>query len=257
MAMFIGPKHSGKTVAACSFIEPDKMVKVFDFDGRIRGLLGAPWIDRSKIDYEYYPPKTPDKTTMERVNNDFEVLQIQCQDGKSPYGTVILDSLTSQTSALIADAIPLTHANRKGKNIGTVAMAGPEDYGYESTGTDQIMRFLRSLPIKNVILTAHIVDRIGKLVPDDDFSERGVIGEKLSVRDKIGTNTMIYFDHIFRFDRKMVGGRERFFVKFISDIACTSFENMPTGEIDITGKPFNSLMLELANKGMSNPRRGC
>jgi hypothetical protein len=261
-ALFVGPKHSGKTVAACSFIKdnPDPLkdkIKVLDFDGRIRGILGAPWIDRKMIDYEYYPPRLGIKTATvyEKLNSDLETMLLQYQVGQSVYNTIIGDSLTAECFALMCDAVPMTHKTEqgkdKGKRIGTMNMPGPEDYGFEAAGTYSFLAFLRSFPAQNVIVTAHIVDKFGKLNPDDKYSESVVVGEKLSIRDKIGTNIGIYFDHIFRFERRMIGYEEHFFVRFISSIACTSFQGMPTEEIDITGKNFYKTMLEYAAKGQT------
>jgi hypothetical protein len=256
VGMFVGPKHSGKTVAACSFVSLDplsnnkKLIKVFDFDGRIRGLLGAPWIDRSIVDYTYFEPRTGtgQKTAFERVNTECELLLANA----SRYGTVIADSLTAETFAFLQDAIPLTHLKTNesgqkrevGKKLGTMHMPGPEDYGFEANGTYQFLAFLRSLPIQNIIVTAHLVDRFGKPPkPDgsgpDPYAESVVIGEKLSIRDKIAANSLIYFDHIFRFERRMnYGQKERFFVRFKSDFACTSYPGLPDTEIEITGKDF-------------------
>ena len=251
-ALFVGPKHSGKTVAACSFLKPlpsQSRLKVLDGDGRIRGILGAPWIEKDRIDYDYYPPKLADndKTFFQRVNADLEVLLYNIQKGKNPYETYVGDSATSFCRNLVLDAIPLTHQDGKGKSIGTMQMAGPADYGFESTGMDAYLSFLRSLPI-NVIVTAHVVDRYGKSNPNDPYSENIVIGEKLSLRDKISTNMSIYFDHIFRFDRVMQGGHERFFVEFINNIASTSFPNMPIGKQDITGKAFYPYLMDLVGR---------
>jgi len=244
-ALFVGSKHSGKTVAACSFKkDPAKRLKVLDFDGRITGLLGAPWIDRSRIDYEYYPPRVGNnqKPMYTRINDDMEAMLVQTNMSQSPYEGVIADSLTAETFGLLCDSVPMTHANNKGKKIGVMNMAGPEDYGFEAQGTYNLMAFLRSLPIPFVIVTAHVVDKFGKLKPDDPFSESVVVGEKLSIRDKIGTNIGIYFDHIFRFDRKVLYGKEKFTVQFRSAIACTSFSQLPEGEIDITGKSFQDVL---------------
>ena len=49
MGLFIGPSGCGKTVAECSFPGP---IKVLDFDGRIRGILGAAWLDKALIEYD-------------------------------------------------------------------------------------------------------------------------------------------------------------------------------------------------------------
>jgi hypothetical protein len=250
MALFIGAKHSGKTCAATSFVrDPQKRTKVLDFDGRIRGILGAPWIDKNRIDYEYYPPRVGNNQTptYQKINNDMEAMLVQCNTAQNPYETVICDSLTAETFALVCDAIPLTHQGNKGKKLGVMNMAGPEDYGFEATGTYNLMAFLRSLPIPYVIVTAHIVDKFGKADPENPFSESVITGEKLSIRDKIGTNIGIYFDHIFRFERRMVGAQERFFVRFRSSIACTSFAELPNGEVDITGKSFHDVLLSYIN----------
>ncbi len=249
MALFVGKKHSGKTVAACSFKrEPNKRTKVYDCDGRIRGILGAPWIDKNRIDYEYFPPRVGknDQTFYERINNDAEVMLVQCRTNQNPYETVVGDSLTAITFALMCDAVPLTHQNAsgkdKGRKLGTLNLTGPEDYKFESQGTYNLMAFFRSLPIPYIIMTAHIVDRYGKMDTEDKYSESVVVGEKLSLRDKIAENIGIYFDHIFRFERRMVGLKEHFYVQFRSSIACTSFAELPSGEIDITDKSLHEVI---------------
>lgn len=257
-ALFVGPKHGGKTVAACSWrdAEKKKKIKVQDFDGRIRGILGAPWISKEHIDYDAYPPRIAgnDKTVYERVNDDLEFLLTDVQKNKSPYETIVCDSATSFCRNLILDAIPLTHTAKGeggreklvGKRIGTLEMAGPSDYGFESTGFDAYLSFLRSLPM-NVIVTGHLVDKYEK--PKDDegktnpYGENVVTGQKLSLRDKIAANCTIYFDHIFEFTRKMSGGKERFYVEFIGDIACTSFTGLTPGKHDITDKNFYEFVM--------------
>lgn len=243
MGLFIGPSGSGKTVAECSFPGP---IKVLDFDGRIRGILGAPWIDKSQIEYDYYPPRISGdgKPTYERINQDLEALLVMVSTNKCPYKTIILDSITSQTFAMLCDAVPLTHkgdSGSKGKKIGTLNMAGPEDYGFEATATYNLMAFLRSLPL-NILVSAHIIDRYGKADPNDKYSERVIVGEKLSIRDKIGENIQIYFDHVFRFSKSDNG--LKYTVQFRGDLARTSFEKLPNGSIDITGKNFYKAMME-------------
>jgi hypothetical protein len=254
MALFVGPKHSGKTVAACSWLT-DKRIKVSDFDGRIKGILGAPWIRKDKIDYDYIPPRSSsDKIFFQRVNTDLEALLTLVNTGRCPYETYIGDSITSFCKNLMLDSIPLTHAEGKGKKIGVLEMPGPADYGFESVGVDSYMSFLRSLPL-NIIVTAHVIDRYDKPTITDErgrtykdpYAESVVIGEKLSLRDKLSATVPNYFDHIFRFDRKLVRGEEHFFVEYINDIACTSFPNLKPGQHDITGKDFRNYTLNLVN----------
>lgn len=260
MALFVGEKHGGKTCAAASWRDPakNKKVKVLDGDGRIRGLLGAPWIDLSTVDYDYYPPKSAAESEkyffFEKVNKDLEHMISEIKQGKSPYETYVCDSATTFCKNLIIDALPLTHEAGKGKRLGTLNMAGPEDYGFEATGMDGYLTFLRSLPI-NVIMTAHIVPKFDKpRLPSgakDTYADSIIVGEKLSLRDKIGVNIANYFDHIFQFERKVEGGKEKFYVEYIGDYACTSFPGMPVGQQEITGKNFREFTLALANKASS------
>jgi hypothetical protein len=255
MALFVGAKHSGKSCAAASFekgLSDDKFIHFLDFDGRIGGVKTAPGVNLKKISYKYYPPRVGKNQTpfYQQINQDMEAVLAQTASGQCPYGGLVGDSLTAECFALICDAIPLTHTKKTdsgqtrnvGKSIGIMNMAGPEDYGFEATGTYNLMAFLRSLPMKYIILTAHLVDKFGKADPENPFSESIVVGEKLSLRDKIGTNIGIYFDHIFRFERRMVGSQERFFVRFRSNIACTSYSQLPNEEVDITGKNFYEVL---------------
>ena len=249
MALFVGESGSGKTVAACSFPKP---IDVDDFDGRIRGLLGAPWIDRKGISYDYYPPRlstgSTDTPNYVKINQKMESYMMMAGMGRIDLQTKVLDSLTSETFALLCDAIPLTHiegrGSKGGKSIGKMQMAGPEDYGFEATGTYNLLSFLRSVPIPNVIVSAHYVDRYGKVDPNNDFSESVIVGKKLSVRDKIGTNIMPYFDHVFEFRRHI----NRYYVKFRGELARTSYASLPNDEIEITGKSLYDVMMSYIQK---------
>jgi hypothetical protein len=245
VGLFVGRSGSGKTVAECSFPGP---IDVLDFDGRIRGLLGAPWIDRSRINYEYFPPKG--ENVVDKLNKKLDYYQTAARAGQPLPETLVLDSLTSECFAMVQQALGLTHTlgdkntKKVGKYLGQVAMAGPEDYGFEAQATYDIISFMRSVPIKNIIVSAHIVEKYGKLDPDNPYADSVPIGEKLSVRDKIGENIQIYFDHIFRFDRRELNGRINFFVKFRSDIARTSYNQLPDGEVDITGVSFYDKLMQ-------------
>lgn len=244
VGLFVGRSGSGKTVAECSFPGP---IDVHDFDGRIRGILGAPWIDRSNINYFYYPPK--EIGLVDTLNKRLEYYQMAAKTNQPLPKTVILDSITSECQAMVQQALGLTHSpgdkntKKVGKYLGGVAMAGPEDYGFEAQATYDIISFLRSVPIQNIIISAHLVEKYGKIDPDNPYADSVPIGEKLSVRDKIGENIQIYFDHIFRFDRRELNGGIKFYVKFRSDIARTSYSQLPEGEVDISGKNFYETLM--------------
>lgn len=235
--LFVGRSKSGKTVAECSF--PGNTY-VFDFDGRIRGLLGAPWIDRSKIQYDYFPPREPGVLT--RLNQKFDSMLAASSARQLNLDTIILDSVTSECSLLIQQALPTTHKDGKGLKFETFNVTGPEDYKLESQGIMATLSFLRSLPVKNVIVSAHIIPKWGKADSSNKFSENVQIGEKLSITDRLGENVLIYFDHVFRFSREVINDKETHFVEFRTDLANTSFEKLPVGRHDVTGKNFYETM---------------
>lgn len=257
IGLFIGRSGSGKKAAGCSFPGP---IKYFDFDGRVRGLLGATWIDRSKVDYTYYPPmraSDTDKNVFAKLNDELAGIQAQSRAGQLPYKTIYLGSLTGEAFSFLQDAIPLTHKSKDGKtttgkSIGTLQMPDPGDYGYQSQAMQQVLAFFRSIPGINVIVAAHTVDRYGK-VPGEDgkinpYSENVRVGEKLNLTDKLSEIIPAYFDNIFQFDKIENGNREQYFVKFRGDMPRTVYSELPTGQVDITGKNFYEYLMSKVKK---------
>lgn len=240
--LFVGRSGTGKTPAACSFPGP---VENWDFDGRIRGLLGCPWVDRKNVTYESFPPKEPGMIM--RIMGKVETMQQMASVGQLATKTLIVDSLTAETFAMLCQSKPLTAAALKdqkgGRKISGYLMTGPAEYGFEADTTYNLLASLRSIPGLNLIVTAHLIDRYGKSDPDDPYSESVVVGERLSVRDKIAENVQIYFDNVFRFDKREINGKDKHTVKFRGDVARTSFVDLPEGEIDITGKNFYQMMM--------------
>ena len=254
LALFIGESGSGKTCAEASFPQPSHFM---DFDGRIRGAWNKKWLPMEGITYTYYPPR--EEGMVGKVNTYLEGIQTSASVGQPIPKTLVLDSLTSECFAMLMQAMPLTHskqagATRTGKYLGITPMSGPEDYGFEAQVTYGIMSFFRSVPIQNVIVSAHIVPIYGKADPENPYSENIVVGEKLSVRDKIGANIGIYFDHVFRF-RKSEGsyGKEKFTVQFRGGLCRTAYESLPDGEIDITGINFYEKLTELLKEKENVP----
>lgn len=247
VALFVGRSGTGKTVAELSFPKP---LHVNDFDLRIGGGQ-VDWLDLTGITYDSWPPRMigliPD------LNKKLESLMAQSRlagfSDQLPK-TEITDSLTNQTYAFICQSIPLTHrtakdeGGKKGKWIGPVAAPGPEDYGLEANATYDYISFMKSLPIQNVIISAHYVDVMGKSDPDDPYSASMVIGKKLSVRDKIGENIQTHMDHIFEFERET----NKFYVKFRGEIARTSYSWLPDGRHEWTRKNFYDFMMGFKEK---------
>src|SRR5271165_5304704 len=225
--LFVGPTKSGKTVAAASFPAP---VEIWDFDGRIRGLLGAPWIDRSQIRYESFPPEEVDMVI--RFDKFLDTMLIKSRTNQPLPKTLIVDSMTSYCAAMIMQALPITHVagskgSNKGRMLGPLQMAGIEDYGFESQAATNLVTFLRSIPIPNIIVSAHVVPKYAKEDPSKEYSPTIEKGERLSLRDKIAANIGIYFDHCFRFDKDMFQGKERYQVCYRGELASTSYAGLP------------------------------
>lgn len=240
VGMFIGESGTGKTCAEASFPKP---LHVLDFDGRIRGAWNQKWLPMEGITYDSFPPR--ESGMVKRLNEYLEGLQVSASVGQPIPKTLIMDSLTSECFAMLMQAMPLTHnkenkgtGDRAGKYLGVTPMSGPEDYGFEAQVTYSVLSFFRSVPIQNIIVSAHIVPTYGKKDPDNPYSENIVTGEKLSVRDKIAANVGIYFDHVFRFRKTMSANTEKFTVQFRSEIARTAYASLPNGELDITSKNF-------------------
>ncbi len=239
LGLFVGESGSGKTAAALSFPHP---IKVYDMDMNIRGGL-TPWIERKGIDYETFPPK--DGNIFQKLNDSFTVLQMQCKMGQGPK-TLFFDTLTKSAVSFLLDAIPLTHVNNKGKSIGLLQMADPGDYGYQSTAISQIMAFLFSLPIPNIIVSAHIIPKYSKpRLPTGElnpYGENVIVGEKLALTDKLAATVPGGFTHIFKFEKRDSGSKLLFSFSAQGDLARTPF-NIPYGDHDITGKDFYKTLM--------------
>jgi len=254
VAMFVGESGTGKTCAACSFPKP---LEDLDFDGRIRGAWNKPWIPMEGISYEFFPPRQ--NGMIEGLNKKLEAMQLVADMGSAAAmplpKTEVLDSLTSECFAMVMQAMPLTHSpggkgeQKKGKYLGITPMAGPEDYGFEAQVTYSLLSWFRSMPIPNIIVTAHVVPIYGKEDPGNPFSNNIVVGEKLSVRDKIGANVGIYFDHVFRF-KKGEGAfqKEKYTVQFRGGLCRTAWDFLPDGEVDITGINFYEKLMSYFSK---------
>lgn len=246
--LFIGRSGSGKSAAAYSYPKP---LHVLDLDGRIRGGL-TEWNDRKGITYDYFPSKPDKGTVFELLNKYFEIQRILLTNGQSEIATLVLDSATWQAIDLLLDAIPLTHATNqgsdreKGRSIGTMQMAGPTDYSFQSTGILQTIAFLKSLPIKNIIVTAHVVgkwgkrkDANGKII--DPYGPSELIGEQLCLTDKLAETLPSSFDNVFRFEKVDRGYDVRFYAEGQGELARNTY-GMPYGRIDVTSTSFYDVL---------------
>lgn len=246
--LFVGRSGSGKSAAAYSFPHP---LEVLDLDGRIRGGL-VPWVVRKDLDYTYYPSKPAKGTTFEALNNKFEAIQVLARQGQYPYKTLVLDSATWFANDMLIDAMPLTHVSgggdgERGRKIGSMNVAGPDDYKFQSTAVIQMLAFLKTLPIPHIIVTAHIVNRWGKRRDPngkiiDPYGPSEVIGEQLVLTDKIAETLPSTFDNVFRFEKVDNGSKVLHKFSAQGEMERSTY-NLPYGQIDITGKSFYDFLM--------------
>jgi len=280
MGLFIGRSGTGKKAAVATFPRP---ILFMDFDGRIRGLMGCPWLledgrlPKGLGDVEIFPPKNKaGEFSFNKVNDHLEKLQGLANIASIPYKTLYVGSMTGAAFGFLQDANILSHRENKGMKMGAMNMTGPQDYKFESNGAKQFLSFLRFLyahptGIPNIIVGAHVIPKWGKPGMEDlnlnDEVDKGssenyveelnkkyqylqniVVGEKLALTDKLAEEIQIYFDHIFKFEKEMKMGKQapQHYVTFRSEIARTSHSKLPDGKVDITGKPFYPGMMKLA-----------
>lgn len=253
MGLFIGRSGSGKSAAAYSFPHDENgIMKILDLDGRIRGGL-VPWINRKFIDFQQFPPKPETGTTFDALNEYYASLQVLLKVGQARVKTIVQDSATWTADNLLLDALPLTHKKNdtggdSGRKLGSMNMAGPSDYGFQSTGMLQMVAFLRSLNVPNVIVTAHTVQRWGRLKDVngkviDPYGPTQVVGESLALTDKLAEKLPSSFDNVFRFEKEDTNSAVRFLVSCDGELARNTF-GIPYGNYDITGKDFYKWLME-------------
>ncbi len=249
-ALFIGHSGAGKDCAAASFPTP---MKIFDLDLRADGLFGASWLDQKQLEGIDITRVQP-KMGFQKIEEELELITTQFQIGQSSFKTIYFGSVTSLEGMFLKEGKTLIqNATGKGhQKFGKVMFQAPVDYKYLYSAMRETMDYLRVMPV-NVILSAHIVDRYGKdpSKPDNDYSENIVLGEKLTLTDKLAENIQIYFNEVYRFEKRMYGDSPRHFVKFRTDVAKTAYPSLPNGELEITNLNFYQKWKSLITKGAS------
>ena len=149
--LLYGPSGVGKTVMACSF--PGKKW-VADFDNKITSAAnfykGTDVIEN--IDYDNYSPRG--NMPAEEFNNRLEELKKLAKEGKFPYDTIILDSLTTFSDEVMKYLIA-SNPGIKPLTQGSVKVPGLQHYGIARLFFKQIIMEFLSLPC-HAIITAHV-----------------------------------------------------------------------------------------------------
>lgn len=234
-ALFIGRSGSGKTVAAASLPKP---LQELDFDIRANGIINAVqqgWLSDKDIDIVQFDPFKGYIIVEQHLN----LLYTLAQSRQMNFKSIDIGSATSLIRLLNLTTLNLPK-NTPGIghiNLGSLALTGPADYKFETQSAHKIFDFLRILPC-NVTVSAHIVDKYGKLPGAKEMDSQVIIGEKLTLGTaNLAENILAMFNDVYKFNKKIINNEDRYFVEFNTEIARNSF-GIPTGEFDITKKPF-------------------
>jgi len=150
--LIYGDSGNGKSVFASSFPGP---IKVFDFDGKIASAAGYWGIhDKTRLDHidaDDLQSMNADPEQYAKFYSQLVELEKQARDGKLPWKTVVLDSLTTWCDALMREII----RQNPGIKGAAPGMPGLQTYGiFGAKFREQLSRLL-ALPC-NVVVTAHI-----------------------------------------------------------------------------------------------------
>jgi len=191
-----GESGTGKTVFATSF--PGKIF-VHDFDSKVVSAANF-WRKHNpeqlgQIDYTSYADirgKDADSTTEKKFatfHGWLLEMQTAAQNGKFPYGTVVLDSLTTWADLLLLEVLRQTRTTLKGPIAGRSDIPGMQHYGINSVVfKDYLTRFL-ALPC-NVVVTAHIETEKDEIT--------GALERKPKASGKLASWLPIVFGEVYR-----------------------------------------------------------
>jgi hypothetical protein len=241
LMLFKGEVSCGKSIAAASFPKP----YIFDMESRIRSVAAYHY-PRGKRDLEYDTYTREDYSKFDKKWDDFIDMS---KMKRFPYDTVIVDSLTSTADLLLQNVIRLKGLDGKGKKIAGVAVSSIEDFNAENSMLTELVMFLQQIRCKYKILIAHVI-KTEKTNLNDDTTV--VTRQLLTGGKKVAAKIPGYFDEIYHFEQKPVGGKQTFIARTVNsgeDFARTTLK-LPK-EINFTDKNFYELIQPSIQEVMS------
>jgi hypothetical protein len=191
--LLIGASGAGKTVGACSFPGP---IKVMDFDGKISSAAKFYSADKEKLEQIDFNPysKVPIKGDVKlgrkaKMQGFFDDLQVyyglQNTNQPLPFKTIIVDSLTTLSDSIMEDYRYVSQTAVKRPNADQNSMS---DYGLLATHFKQIMTGILSLNC-NVVFIAH------SILAKDESS--GTITNEILFPGQMSGKLGIYFEEVY------------------------------------------------------------
>ncbi len=202
-----GDSGTGKSCYATSFPTP---IFVADFDNKI-GSAAAFYAGNDRleqIDFETYFPKGPGVQAGAAVFNEWSTklyeLEKLAKEGKFPYKTVVLDSLTLYADRML-EKVMCDNPAVKRYSPGVAVL---QDYGILNPNFKQQLGRVLALPC-NVVVCAHI--KIDK----DDLTGQLVRGPNLS--PKLAAYLPILFYEVYHSYAEKKGDETLYFAQTKSD----------------------------------------
>jgi hypothetical protein len=192
-ALVLGPSGAGKTVSACTFPLP---IKIMDFDGKVTSAAKFYEKDKERIDgidlnaYSKMPIKGDQKLGRNPRVGQFlkdlqEIYDLQNNKKPLPFKTLVVDSITTMADSIMEDYRYVSQTGVKRPNIDQNSMS---DYGLFATHFKQIMTGILSLDC-HVVFIGHT--QLSK----DETS--GVISNEILFSGQMASKLGIYFEEVY------------------------------------------------------------
>jgi hypothetical protein len=183
--LLLGESGMGKTVLACGFPLP---IKVFDFDNKVSSAAKFYSADAERlkgIDVEQYAG-LPLKERMARFLGDVKKIEaLQHANQPLPFKTLVLDSLTTLTNAILEDYKKVSQLGIKRALADVNAM---QDYQLLQIHLTQLITGLLSLKC-NVVVIGHT-----QLEKDETT---GAMKNNILMPGQLAFKLPIYFEEVY------------------------------------------------------------
>ena len=197
-AMFKGEPGTRKSTQALSFPGPQYW---FSFDRKMSGILVPfrEWkLPPTHVEFDDY-----DNWDKARVK--LESFQVNC-----PYQTIVIDSITSMADTTIRQSVTDKVKDNKGKKIGTIPVAGIEEYNAEASALMEMIALLKDIQSYHatkgkkikVIIIAHVIQAEYKDSKGLTHFSRTVVTAGKRVAPKIP----VHCTEVYHFNVKTGGG---------------------------------------------------
>lgn len=231
--LVFGDSGSGKTVFSTSF--PGK-IHVHDFDNKIVSAANF-WRKHNpeqlqQVSYTDYSIGDV-KTRYATFNGWLVEHQALAREGKFPYKTIVLDSLTLWSELLMKEILRQTKGKIKGPIAGNDDVPSMQHYGINSVYFKEQLGSFLALPC-NVVVTAHID------ITKDDIS--GEILRRPLVSGKLASYLPIIFGEVYRAYADIKDGKSVYLAQTRTDTKFSCRSQLPAlpGIIELAYKSLTT-----------------